>query len=70
MASPKCKNIVFGSKRFIFSRLEIMDNIMALKNHSKFKFIHNNRILTQSKDKRFVFEMSVDLPDSGATLVK
>jgi hypothetical protein len=47
-----------------------MDSIIALKDHSAFKFVHGSRFPGQSKDKMFVFKMSVDLPGSDDELVK
>jgi hypothetical protein len=69
-ASPNCRNFVSGSKHFLRSGMGNMDSIMALKDHSAFKFIHGSRFPGQSKDKGFVFKMSVDLPSSGVELVK
>ena len=43
---------------------------MALKDHSSFKYVHASRFPGQSKNKVFVFKMSVDLPGSGVDLVK
>jgi hypothetical protein len=37
---------------------------------SKFKFVHGNRFLGQSKDKLFVYKVFVDLPGNGLILVK
>jgi hypothetical protein len=59
-----------ASKRFVHSEMETMDSIMALNDHSTFKFVHGNWFPGQSKDKLFVFKMSVDLPGSGVELVK
>ena len=70
LASPNCRNFVSGSKRFVRSGMGTMDSIMALKDHSAFKFVHGSRFPGQSKDKVFVFKMSVDLPGSGVELVK
>ena len=47
-----------------------MDSIMALKDHYAFRFVHGSRFPRQSKDKVFVFKMSIDLPGSGVELVK
>ena len=47
-----------------------MDSVMAFKDYSGFKFIHENKFPGQSKDKVFVFKMSVDHPGSGVNLVK
>jgi hypothetical protein len=70
LASPNCRNYVSGSKRFVRSMMDTMDSIMALKDHSSFKYVHGRRFLGQSKDKIFVFKMPVDLPESGVDLVK
>ena len=70
IASPNCRKFVSGSKRFIRSRMGTMDGIMALKDHSGFKYVHGSRFPGQSKDKVFVFKMSVDLPGSGVDIVK
>jgi hypothetical protein len=69
-ASPNYHNFVSGSKRFLRSGMGTMDSIMALKDHSVFKFVYGSRFPGQSKDKVFVFKMSVDLPSSGVELVK
>ena len=47
-----------------------IDSIMALKDYSGFKFIHENKFPGQSKGKVFVFKMSVDHPGSGVDLIK
>lgn len=47
-----------------------MDSIMALKDHSSFKFVHGSRIPGQSKDKVVVFQIVVNLLRSGVELVK
>ena len=47
-----------------------MDSIVALKDHSCFKYVHSSRFAGQSKEKEFVFKMSVDLPESGVNLIK
>ena len=70
IASPNRHNFVSGSKRFVRSGMGTMDSIMALKDHSGFKYVHDSRFPGQSKDKVFVFKMSVDLPGSGVDLVK
>jgi hypothetical protein len=70
LASPNCRNFVYGSKRFLRSEMGTMDSIMALKDHSAFKFVHGSRFPGQSKDKVFVFKMFVDLLGSGVELVK
>ena len=59
-----------GSKHFIRSGMGSLDNIMALKNHQGFKYVHDSRFPGQSKDKVFVFKMFVDLAGSGLDLVK
>ena len=69
-ASPNFCNFVSGSKRFVRTGMGTMDSIMALKDHSTFKFVHGNWFPGQSKDKVFVFKMSIDLPSSGVELVK
>ena len=43
LASPNCHNIILGSKRFIHSGVGTMDSIMALKNHSGFKYAYDCR---------------------------
>ena len=70
LASPNCRNFVSGSKYFLRCRMRNMDSIMALKDHFAFKFVHGSRFPGQSKDKVFVFKMSVDLPSIGVELVK
>ena len=47
-----------------------MDSIMALKDHSGFKYVHDSRFPGQSNNKVFIFKMSVDLPGSDVDLVK
>ena len=47
-----------------------MDSIMALKDHSTFKFVHGSWFPGQSRDIVFVFKMSIDLPSSGVELIK
>src|ERR1700737_852172 len=70
LASPNCRNFVSGSKRFVHSGMGTMDSIMALKDHSAFKFVHGSRFPGQSNDKMFVFKISIDLPGNGVELVK
>ena len=70
LASPNCCNFVFGSKRFVHSGMETMESIMALKDHSTFKFVHGSRFPRQSKDKVFVLKMFIDLPGNNVKLVK
>ena len=70
LASPNYRNFVSGSKRFVCSGMGRMDSIMALKDHSDFKYVHGSRFPGQYKDKVFVFKMSVDLLGSGVDLVK
>ena len=70
IASPNYHNFVSGSKRFVRSRMGTMDSIMALNDHSGFKYVYDSRLPGQSKYKVFVFKMSVDLPGSGVNLVK
>ena len=70
LASPNCRNFVLGSKRFVRSGIDMMDSIMALKDHSGFKYVHGSRFPGQSKDKVFVFKMSINLPRSSVDLVK
>ena len=69
LASPNCCNFVSGSKRFVRSGMDTIDSIMALKDHLGFKYVHGSRFWGQSKDKVYVFKMSVDLPGSGVDLV-
>ena len=42
-ASPNCCNFISGSKRFVRSGMDMMDSIMALKDHSGFKYVHDSR---------------------------
>ena len=46
-----------------------MNNIIVLKDHSCFKYVHGNRFPGQSKDKVFIFKMSVDILESGVDVV-
>ena len=57
LASPNCRNFVAGSKHFIRSGMGSLESIMALKNHSRFKYVHYSQFPGQSKDKVFVFKM-------------
>jgi hypothetical protein len=70
LASLYCRNFVSGSRRFVRSGMSTMDSMMALKDHSGFKYVHGSRYLGQSKDKVFVFKILVDLLGSGIDLVK
>ena len=69
-ASPNYHTFVSSSKYFICSRMGTMDNIMAFKNHSSFKYVHGSKISGQSKNKVFVFKMYVDPKGSGVDLVQ
>jgi hypothetical protein len=51
LASSNYRNLVTRSKRSIYNGTGRMDCIMEFKDHSKFKFSHNNHFLWQSKDK-------------------
>jgi hypothetical protein len=68
--SPNSHNFVSGSKCFLRSGMRTMDSIMALKDHTTFKFVHSGRFPCQPKDKVFIFKMFVNLPSSGVELVK
>ena len=70
LTSPNCRNFISGFKCFAHSGMGKMDNIMALKDHSGFKYVNGSRFPGQSKDKVFVFKMFVDLQGSGVDLVK
>ena len=39
---PNCRNFVSSSKRFVCSGMGTMDSIMALKDHSGFKYVHDS----------------------------
>lgn len=69
LVSLNCRNFVAWSKRFICNRMGTMNSIMVLKDHFGFKFIHNSRFPRQTKEKVFVFKMSVNLPINGISLV-
>lgn len=47
-----------------------MDEIMALKDHVCFDFVHDSKFPWLLKDKAFVVEVLVVLPQSGVELVK
>ena len=47
-----------------------MDNIVELKDHLDFKYVHGNKFSEQSKDKVFVFKMLINLVGSGMDFVK
>ncbi len=70
LASPNCRNIVSGCRRVLKPNKGPMDSIIALKNNPRFKFVHENRFPGQSKEKVFIFKMSVDLQGSGVDLVR
>ena len=70
LASLNCHNFVSGLKRFVHTGMGTKNSIMVLKDHSTFKFVSGSWFPTPSKDKMFVFKMSVDLPDNGVELVK
>ena len=70
IASPNCRNFISGSKCLVVNEMGTLDNIMALKDHLGFKYIHNSRFTGQSKDKVFFLKMCVDLPKNGVDLVR
>lgn len=70
LALPKYRNFVYESKQFVRSGMSTMDSIMALKDHSSFKFVYGSNFLGQSRDNIFVFKMSIDLACSGVELAK
>ena len=43
LSSPNIQNFVSGCKRFVRGGMGPMDSIMALKDYSGFKFIHENK---------------------------
>ena len=57
---PNYHNFVFKSNNFVRSEMGTIDSIMALKDHSTFKFVQGSRFPWQSKDKVFVLKMPVD----------
>jgi hypothetical protein len=68
LASPNRRNFVSRSRHFVCSGMGTMDSMMALKDHSVFKYVHGNRFHGQSKV--FVFKMSMDLSRRSVDLVK
>ena len=70
LSSPNIQNFVSGCKRFVCGGMGPINSIMALKDYSNLKYIHENKFPGQSKDKVFVFKMSIDRPGSGFNLVK
>lgn len=54
LASPNRHYFILGSKRFVRNGMATMYSIMALKNHSVFKYVYGCRFPGQSKDKVFV----------------
>ena len=67
---PNCQIFVIGSELFVRSSMWTMESIMALKDHSAYKFVNGSRFHGQSKDKVFVVKMFFDIPRSGTELVK
>lgn len=49
LAFPNCHNFILGSKRFVHTRMWTNDNFIVLKDHSTFKYIHDNIFLGQVK---------------------
>ena len=49
-ASPNCHNFVWGSKHFVHNGMNMIDSIIALKDHLGFKYIYGNIFLGQSKN--------------------
>jgi hypothetical protein len=70
LASPNCRNYIVGAKRLLRSDRGPIDSIQALKVNNPFIFVHENRFPGQTKDKVFIFKMSVQLEGSGFDLVK
>ena len=68
-ASSNRRNFVSDSKRVVRSGMGTMASIMTLKNHPGFQYVHGSKFPGQSKDKIFVFKMSVDLLRSGVNLL-
>ena len=48
LASPNCHIFVSSSKHFVCSGMDTMNSIMALKDHSGFKYVHGSRFPGQS----------------------
>jgi hypothetical protein len=70
LASPNYINFLADSKHFICSRMGSLDSKMALKDRSRFKYVHDSMFPRQSKDKVFVFKMSMNLARSRVDLLK
>lgn len=51
LASPNCRDFVYGSNQFMHCGMGTMVRIVALKDHSNFKYIHGNMFPRHSKDK-------------------
>lgn len=47
LTSPNYCNFVSSSKSFVHSGMGTMDNIMALKDHSRFKCVHGSQLPSQ-----------------------
>ena len=69
-SSPNCCNFILDLKHFVRSGMDTMDNIMVLKYHSGFKYVHGSKCPRHSKNKVYIFKMLVDLSESGVDFVK
>ena len=47
LVSPNCHNFASGLKHLVHSRLGMIYNIMALKDHLGLKYVHGSRLLGQ-----------------------
>lgn len=70
LGSPNCRNFVWGSKHFIRSGMNMIDSIIALKDHLGFKYVYGNIFSGQSKNKIIFFRISFYFSDCGLIHVK
>lgn len=45
LGSPYCRNFVSNLKRFVCKRMDTVDRIMVLKDHSGFNYVYGSRFL-------------------------
>lgn len=70
LASSNCCTFVPCSNFLVQSVMGTMNSIMALTYQYGFNSIHGSRFLGQSKDKAFVFKMSLNIPTNGVEFLK
>ena len=68
LSNPSIRNVISSFRTN--NRAGVIDNIMTMRKHSKFEFIHDSVFPGQGKEKVYIFKMLTEGPRSGVDLVK